>query len=528
LSRWLPKLGPTVLGESWQAEPFAVPSAVRLSVPVDADAAATRTPVVSGSLRHWQAANGRDTGFPPDAAVDVKPFAAQKLHEIVSQLAVGVPGGRPGLHSQRASDLRTETNSDQLRHHLTEALSDDGYQVVLDGPILSTVTIKVDLHHRELVRVMTNGSLTKTASSTHRQDNTVRQEQGADIALSKDITLLEKKSDHHSTEPVATTSTHLDASADTTKYLVRAIVSAEVIPSYRGRNIPDAWTAPMRTGADGPVWIEVNRAGLEALGLRAPDDAQASGPQQPHTPTSSDEPPVAGPSHRPTGSDQAPIPQFLVTSPDDTTSPGTPPMADQDSAGLLDESGPPSFPQDPDDWSASQHAMWSNRLTAATEDLTDDQPSDRPSSAADTAGSRSSTPDSADDAWLEHQRAMLDRGRKLVFDTTPAVEPAGSSDGESVSDEDASGSDGETPILHGRIGPQRLMTIDTSRDPMFAQVNHLDTGGNHRGWSPTHRPGDRWVSRVPRRRVCGGGRFAAAGGWVGVTRSRHQYRHGAG
>ncbi|MGW2520808.1 hypothetical protein ACWC09_28075 [Streptomyces sp. NPDC001617] len=309
LPDWMPRLGGPSFGGSWTTE-FTLPGAARSTVPAeevlplaDETELSAETPV-HGSLADWQRGAGLPVGLP--AKVLVRPFDAPGLHAVVEDLAFGGRDGRPVLRPRAGFELQAQTGSALLRSRLTEALSPQGYMVEVSGDALAHVVVRADVVTREVVRVLRDHSLDRTAHDTSRTGTTwtsageagperivdLREPNihaGDHTAANRPLLLVE---DSYSTwltyggaESVAGTTTRVAAQPEAegdagARYLVRLTPRWTVTPAYREKKLfparrrpaPAQWQAPVTTPPDEPLLVVVDQEGLARLGLRQPAD----------------------------------------------------------------------------------------------------------------------------------------------------------------------------------------------------------------------------------------------------------------
>ncbi|MBC9726008.1 hypothetical protein [Streptomyces sp. TRM68367] len=318
LPEWFPRLGGRRFGGSWRAE-FTLPGATRSTVPVEevlpaeseADRPAESPGQTGGSLVDWQRDSGVPVGLPE--RVLVRPFDAPALHAALQDLAYGGESGRPVLRPLAGFELHAKTSSALLRSNLREAMSPQGYSLQVasgpEGDALDRVTVRVDFVARELVRVIDGGSLTGTSSEASHAKKTSEIAGGAGAWWNADLRPPTIHLPHHTAanRPFAlgadsysqwtagggkksvafeTKKTAPDSQAQGVagpRYLVRLTPVWTVEAAYRekklflrgNRPVPPEWEAPITTGPDEPILLEVDHAGLTRLGLK---DADHTGP----------------------------------------------------------------------------------------------------------------------------------------------------------------------------------------------------------------------------------------------------------
>ncbi|HUQ60244.1 hypothetical protein [Lentzea sp.] len=189
-----------------------------------------------GSLRRERERDGA-TEPQDDTTITARPFAAVELHKTLVKLfhPVDPPGpngkARPSMRRAAIEQVVAATDRASLEHHLPEAMSADGYRIKVRGGPVAAVTIKLDLHDRELLRT------TEGATPAER------------------------------------------------RHLVRARPSWDVTPTYRGKTDNRIWSSPLRSAHDGPIVLEVDDNGLADLGLGSrPAPVVVHGSEATHTP----------------------------------------------------------------------------------------------------------------------------------------------------------------------------------------------------------------------------------------------------
>ncbi|WP_431878332.1 DUF6531 domain-containing protein [Amycolatopsis sacchari] len=289
--------GPKV-SEPWTAS-FDLPGAVRSTVPLSETIPAHEqiTPPVETAPGSWhtdQRAKGGPLGFSPDAKVHVRPFAAPKLHQALDRLIRGGDGEkpRPGLHPQEGHRLRNAQSLQQRRTHLKDAVA-GGHEITFDRGPLSKVKVTADLTRRELLGPVKDGALETKGDTTRTTKSTSERKLTAGFTGSVDFRApnIDQTSPRPTAGVVEATRTPWNAGSKLTNkieskqevpeskaetYLVRAVPRWHVTPTYRGKHVPEEWNTLLRTGPDEPVLLEVDRQGLEDLGLHVP--AEHHGP----------------------------------------------------------------------------------------------------------------------------------------------------------------------------------------------------------------------------------------------------------
>ncbi|MGJ7908121.1 hypothetical protein ACOQFL_16775 [Actinopolyspora sp. H202] len=302
LAKLTPALAPRRFGEPFKAS-FSLPDATRSTVDIretiSTDGSAS-DPVeaVSGSLRQRQSAQRVELGWPENTNIQARPFPAPGLHEKLDELVHGDSNTesppRPVLNPSPAFRLHAATTVHQLRSHLREATSKNGYSISLASGSLDKVRITADLTSRELIRTIDEGELSR--STTDKQELTpdaqregrigittsvdfrepsiqeapMRSNQGV-IATSQSATPWNGETKH----TITSTKENPDNKTDGARYLVRVTPEWTITPTYRAKKAPPEWGQPLRTGPDEPIMLEVDRDGLELLGLHDPPPERA-------------------------------------------------------------------------------------------------------------------------------------------------------------------------------------------------------------------------------------------------------------
>jgi hypothetical protein len=290
LPGWFPTPGPRAVDAPWRSE-FELPGAVRSTVPEEDTVPLGAEPAgpveqVTGSLREWQRRAGRPPGFAPAAVLQVRPFAATTLHAALNELVSGA-GGRPALRPRAGYQLRSATESGPLRANVRELLSPGGYVIPVASDVVAHVRITADLVHRELVRVLDGAPLKPEVNDKHTV-KLIRDLKGeAGLSWSVDLRAVNAGTERgrpalmisDSTTPLVPWADYDTTSVSTKRtepardldgeqrYLVRVTPIWELQAAYRAGK---AAAGPIRTAPDEPILIELDRPGLESLGLHDP------------------------------------------------------------------------------------------------------------------------------------------------------------------------------------------------------------------------------------------------------------------
>ncbi|SDQ17462.1 protein-glutamine glutaminase family protein [Actinopolyspora saharensis] len=313
------RLAPRRFGQPWRSS-FDLRAAARSTIPTSEVLpldGPTPPPLAraDGPFRRERDEQADRPAWPPEAKIRVRPFAAPALHDELGKLAHGDPElepPRPDLRPGNAARLHTATGVGQLRSHLPEALSPGGHTVELAGGQLESVRITADLSSRELLGEVKQGSLTSTDTEQQQVRSTSQRGgkaavmtsmdfrqpglEGAPLRPGQGLVSINRTVGDRSTDeaPEVSTTEESPGTAKKTRYLVRVTPEWELTPSYRG-TVPPEWEAPLRTGPDEPVLLEVDGDGLTRLGLsepaqqEPPETAPEPGHHRPDSTSSADE-----------------------------------------------------------------------------------------------------------------------------------------------------------------------------------------------------------------------------------------------
>ena len=304
LGTWAPALVPRRFGQPWRAEFPLGPGAVRSTVsrdealPVDEDP----TPPLDraeGSLRQQQVAERGRSGFSADAQVRARPMPASRLREVLRGLAFGDPRGGsswPGLRPRAAHQLLAATSSGQLGSHLRRELSDSGYVVPLVGDRLEQVSLSLDAHRWELLDVLDEATIHR--ATTRVDGGKPVSERGWEVGFANAVDFREMNVGDAPIRPDQLVSgmsrtvgewtrrheheistAHPDQSAQQRRYVVRLHPRWRITPTWRGKKVPEEWQRTVHVDEDDPIVLDVDRAGLDELGLRVPEGREAAGPE---------------------------------------------------------------------------------------------------------------------------------------------------------------------------------------------------------------------------------------------------------
>jgi hypothetical protein len=302
LGTWAPSLVPRRFGQPWRAEFPLGPGAVRSTVsrdealPVDEDP----TPPLDraeGSLRQQQVAERGRSGFSADAQVRARPMPASRLREALRELAFGDPRGAsswPGLRPRAAHQLLAATSSGQLGSHLRRELSDSGYVVPLVGDRLEQVRLSLDAHRWELLDVLDEATIHR--ATTRVEGGKPVSESGWEVGFANAVDFREMNvgdapirpdqlvsgmsrtvGEWTSRHEYEISTAHPDQSAQQRRYVVRLHPRWRITPTWRGKKVPEEWQRTVHVDEDDPIVLDVNRAGLDELGLRVPEEREAAG-----------------------------------------------------------------------------------------------------------------------------------------------------------------------------------------------------------------------------------------------------------
>ncbi|MFD2419621.1 hypothetical protein [Amycolatopsis pigmentata] len=315
LERAWPSLAPRRFGEPWQAK-FTLPGAGRSTVAVDESVTDGGAPVkpIAHAVGTWhadQAERGVPFGFSKDdkgrtkADIHVRPFAAPKLHAALEKLVRGdhddaTAPRRPVLRPQTAHKLFVEGGSGTLRGRLLEVFTRSGHKIGFEvneglGDRLGHVIVGANLANRKLLKVIDEGELSRTGRE--REDATT----GSAINVAPYWATVADARGGLIEQPIYRTAMQgieaIHLPADFTyarehgaategdaghpagerpkgpRYLVEVTPRWRITPFYNGKKVPANWHDTIHTGRDEPILLEVDRLGLEELGLKAPDTA---------------------------------------------------------------------------------------------------------------------------------------------------------------------------------------------------------------------------------------------------------------
>ena len=298
-----PALAPRRFGRPWREEFALGPGAARSTVARDEAVPAGADPApplerVDGSLRQHQHEQRGRSGFSEQAQVRPRPVPASRLHEAVRALAFGDARGDsawPGLRPRAAHQLFAATSAGQLGSHLRQAMSDSGHVVPLVGDRLEKVHISLDAHRRELLDVLDGG--TTSRSSTRVEGGKPVSERGLEVGFANTADVRQmnvgeaparpaqlvaglnktatKWASKHGTE---ISTARPERSGQQRRYVVRLQPRWRITPTWRGEKVPASWQRTRHIAEDDPIVLEVDRAGLEDLGLHVPEEQEPSGP----------------------------------------------------------------------------------------------------------------------------------------------------------------------------------------------------------------------------------------------------------